>query len=315
MKNFLIPMLLVTLGLHTINAEAQDSAGTKQTNEPSIRALLIVAHPDDEYEMAGAIYRITSELSGTVDQIIVTDGEAGYRYSYLAARYYGTNLTDESTGRAKLPHIREEEAHRAARILGIRHQWFLNERDDHFTLNADEVLKGWRTQRVLGEIKERLRKGHYDVVFVLLPSEDTHGGHKAATILALEVVQRMAADERPAVVAADAASSESEDYQPLAGYPLTQTTTSEPEFHFDRDIHFGFNNSLSYAIVVDWVIAEHKSQGLFQTKSGQDRFENFWLFAASGDSAAARTGAIFARISQNDAQNKQSAIAPAPAAQ
>jgi hypothetical protein len=86
-------------------------------------------------------------------------------------------------------------------------------------------------------------------------------------------------------VGADAGPSETESYQTLSGYPLTAANTSEPEFHFDRDIHFGFNDSLSYEIVVDWVIAKHKSQGLSETKCGQDRFENFWAFAISGGAA------------------------------
>jgi N-acetylglucosamine malate deacetylase 2 len=311
MKRFRILMFLTAMALHAIAVEAQGSSLAEGKSDHPIRAVVIVAHPDDEYEMAGTIYRITKELSGTVDQVIITDGEAGYRYSYLAARYYGVDLTNEATGRARLPHIREEESRRAGRILGIEHQWFLNERDDHFTLNADEVLKGWRTQRVLEQLGERLRKGHYDVVFVLLPAEDTHGGHKAASILALEAVQELGPNRRPAVVAADAGAGETEAYRPLPGYPLTATKTSEPEFHFDRDIHFGFNNSLSYAIVVDWVIAEHKSQGLFQTKSGQDRFENFWVFALGGDSAQTRTTAIFERISgQTPADKQQTPVVP-----
>jgi N-acetylglucosamine malate deacetylase 2 len=297
MKRLLAALFLVTVTLHAIAAREQNTAPPGAQPGQPIRALLVVAHPDDEYEMAGAIYRIANELSGTVDQVIITDGEAGYRYSSLAARYYGVNLTDETTGRAKLPHIREEEARRAARILGIRHQWFLNERDDHFTLDVQDALKSWRTERVLAELQERLRKGDYDVVFVLLPTEDTHGQHKAASILALEAVETLPAGQRPAVVGADAASGETESYRTLSGYPLTATNSSEPQFHFDRDVHFGFRNSLSYEIVVDWVIAEHKSQGLFQTKCGQDRFENFWVFALSGSSGAKRTEALFDRIS------------------
>jgi N-acetylglucosamine malate deacetylase 2 len=297
MKRFPIALLILTATLHTV-APVQTTARPKDARGDTIRALLIAAHPDDEYEMAGTIYKIAKEMSGTVDQVIITDGEAGYRYSSLGARYYGVDLTNEATGRAKLPHIREEEARRAGRILGIQHQWFLNERDDHFTLNVDEALKSWRTQRVLRELGERLQQGHYDVVFVLLPTEDTHGQHKAASILALEAVENLPASQRPAVVGAEAGPSETESYRTLSGYPITATTTSESQFHFDRDVHFGFNNSLSYEIVVDWVIAEHKSQGLFQTKCGQDRFENFWVFAVGGGSAAAQTPAFFKKILQ-----------------
>jgi N-acetylglucosamine malate deacetylase 2 len=141
---------------------AASQAGARQIAVPppgtvregaSHRVLLIVAHPDDEYEVAGTVYRITKELSGTVDQVIITDGEGGFRYSLLAGRYYKFDLTNEPVGRKKLPGIREREARRAGNILGIRHQWFLHEPDEHFTLDAEEVLqKSWNTKRVLSSV-------------------------------------------------------------------------------------------------------------------------------------------------------------------
>ena len=161
------------------------------------RALLVVAHPDDEYEMAGTVYHLAKELSGRIDQLIITDGEAGFHYSLLAERYYGLKLTDEADGRKELPHIRREEARRSARILGIDHQWFLNQKDDRFTLDADEVLqKSWNRQHVLSVILARLRQGHYDYVFVLLPIADTHGAHKAASILTLQAVEQLPPGDR-----------------------------------------------------------------------------------------------------------------------
>jgi LmbE family N-acetylglucosaminyl deacetylase len=297
MKRFFASVFFIAVVSHAPAAKAQAVAPAGTHAHDSIRALLIVAHPDDEYEMAGTIYRITKELSGVVDQVIITDGEAGYRYSFLASRYYGIDLTDEATGRARLPHMREEEARRAGQILGIRHQWFLNEPDEHFTLNAEEALKSWHTRRVLGELAKHLRNGRYDVVFVPLPTEDTHGQHKAASLLALQVIQEFPANQRPAVLGAQASSKESDYYATLASNPVTAATSSKPQFHFDRDARFGFRNSLSYEIVVVWAIAEHKSQGLFQTKCGQVRFENFWLFAVRGGSAIAQTAAHFEKIS------------------
>jgi len=50
----------------------------------------------------------------------------------------------------------------------------------------------------------------------------------------------------------------------------------------------GYRDALSYQIVVNWFIAEHKSQGLFQTDSGKHQFEQFWVFEASGHDAEAR---------------------------
>jgi LmbE family N-acetylglucosaminyl deacetylase len=276
---------------------AQNGASPREAARKPVRVLLVVAHPDDEYEVAGTVYRISKELSGTVHQVIITDGEAGYRYSSLATPYYGVDLTNEAIGRARLPGIRKEEARRAGRILGIQRQWFLNEKDDRFTLDAAESLHdSWHEERILHLLQQRLTKGHYDFVFVLLPSEQTHGEHKAASILALEAVEQLPAGQRPIVLGAQAGEGDPAPYKSLSGYPLTATDSLNPQFQFDRDTRFGYQKSLSYQIVVDWVIAEHKSQGLFQTRCQQDRFENFWLFSLNRNSAAGEAGSLFATV-------------------
>lgn len=296
MKRFFILSFLV-VALSTGKAVTHDAASSGAKTGGSVRVLLVVAHPDDEYEVAGTVYRISKELSGAVDQLIITDGEAGYRYSSLAAPYYGIDLTNEGVGRAHLPRIRREEARRAGRILGIQHQWFLNERDDQFTLDAGEVLhRSWHSERILYFLQQRLRRGHYDFVFVLLPSEQTHGEHKAASILALEAVDQLPVGQRPIVLGAQAGGGDPLPYASLQGYSLTAANSPKPQFQFDRDIRFGYRKSLSYQIVVDWVIAEHKSQGLFQTRCQQDRFENFWLFTVNRSSAAAEVQSLFAAI-------------------
>jgi N-acetylglucosamine malate deacetylase 2 len=250
--NRLLTFLLIVSILPVSGGAAQISALSADKDIPPVRVLLVVAHPDDEYEMAGTIYRIAKELSGTVDQLILTDGEAGYHYASLAEPYYGINLTDESAGRKQLPHIRREEARHAAHILGIRHQWFLNEKDQHFTLSAEEVLeRSWNREAVLQTIVRRLQAGRYDFVLVLLPTTETHGEHKAATILALQAAQQFPPEQRPVVLGAQASGSDSGSYQPLPDYSLTATSDSQPAFHFDRDVRFGYGNSLSYQIVVD----------------------------------------------------------------
>jgi LmbE family N-acetylglucosaminyl deacetylase len=285
------------IALLTGATSAQNGASPRGVARRPVRVLLVVAHPDDEYEVAGTIYRISKELFGTVDQVIITDGEAGYRYSSLAVPYYGIDLTNEAVGRARLRGIRKEEARRAGRILGIQHQWFLNEKDDHFTLDAGESLhRSWHEQRILRVLEQRLSKGHYDFVFVLLPSEQTHGEHKAASIIALEAIELLPAGERPIVLGAQAGEGDPAPYKSLSGYPLTATDSLHPQFQFDRNARFGYQQSLSYQIVVDWVIAEHKSQGLFQTRCRQDRFENFWLFSVNRTSATGRAESLFAAI-------------------
>jgi len=262
------------------------------------RILLVVAHPDDEYDMAATVYRITTDLRGVADEIVITNGEAGYHYTSLAERYYGVALTDESASRARLALIRVEESRRAAKVLGISHQWFLGETNIPYTQSADSPLhRSWHTKRIVQTISQRLEEEHYDFVFVLLPEPTTHGEHKAATILTLEAVQSLSQESRPIVLAAVAGNSTQSKYEPVPGESLTETVTVEPQFRFDRNTHFGYQQSLSYQIVVDWVIAEHKSQGLFQTKCLQDQFENFWMFRIDGAGSADKSAALFAAVS------------------
>lgn len=308
MKPQPIPVLLM-VALLTTARTAQNSASLREVTRKPVRVLLVVAHSDDEYEVAGTVYRINKELSGTVDQVIITDGEAGYRYSSLATPYYGIDLTNESIGRARLPGIRKEEARRAGRILGIHHQWFLNQRDDQFTLDADESLhRTWHEERIIRILQQQLNKGHYDFVFVLLPSEQTHGEHKAASILALEAVEHLPAGLRPIVLGAQAGGGDPAPYTSLLGYSLTATDSPNPRFQFDRNSRFGYQKSLSYQIVVDWVIAEHKSQGLFQTRCQQDRFESFWLFTANRNSAAVEADSLFAAIAPRPEDAKEDGV-------
>lgn len=300
---------ILIVALFTGPTLAQNSPPREAARKP-VRVLLVVAHPDDEYEVSGTVYRISKELLGAVDQVIITDGEAGYRYSSLAVPYYGIDLTDEAVGRARLPGIRREEARRAGKILGIQHQWFLNEKDDRFTLDAGESLHdGWHKERLVHLLQQRLNRGHYDFLFVLLPSDQTHGEHKAATILALQAVEQLPAGQRPVVLGAQAGGKDPGTYQSLPGYPLTAADSLTPQFQFDRNTRFGYQESLSYQIVVDWVIAEHKSQGLFQTRCQQDRFENFWLFTLNQHSAVETAESLFTALAARPEQATKVGIA------
>jgi hypothetical protein len=104
------------------------------------------------------------------------------------------------------------------------------------------------------------------------------------------------AGQRPIVLGAQAGGGDPAPYTSLLGYSLTTTDLPSPQFQFDRNTRFGYQESLSYQIVVDWIIAEHKSQGLFQTRCLQDRFENFWLFTLNRNSAAGEAESLFAAI-------------------
>ncbi len=67
--------------------------------EPPGKVLIVVAHPDDEYYFAATVYRLAVQLGAIVDELIITDGEGGFRYSTLAEPYYKKKLTVERIGR------------------------------------------------------------------------------------------------------------------------------------------------------------------------------------------------------------------------
>lgn len=135
-------------------------------------------------------------------------------------------------------------------------------------------------------------------VLTLLPTPETHGHHRAATLLALEAAATLPEDHRPLLLAADpcSATAPSELFRGMPGQPLTRTHSERPALVFNRNAHFGYRDALDYQIVVNWFIAEHKSQGLFQTDSGKHQLEQFWLFEASGRDAESRVSELAASL-------------------
>ena len=264
------------------------------------RVLIVVAHPDDESCFAATTYRIARELGGTVDQAVITNGEGGFRYSLVAEPYYGLKLTDEAVGRAHLPAIRKRELLEAGKVLGIRHHYFLDQKDEHYTQDAHEVLeKTWRTGWVRARLEQLLAAGRYDFVFTLFPDPGTHGAHKAAAILALEAAGAQPAARRPIVLGCEdsaRAAAKPVSFTGLADYPITHPLAPAPSLQFDRAVKFGFRNALDYSIIVNWVIAAHKSQGLFQMSYNQYDLEDFSLFAGDGAAAVAKTEQLFEKL-------------------
>ena len=59
-----------------------------------------------------------------------------------------------------------------------------------------------------------------------------------------------------------------------------------PALAFDRTASFGYRGTLDYQIVVNWLIAEYKTQGLFQKDSGRHDLEEYWPLGRPGRRAA-----------------------------
>lgn len=272
-----------------------------QQSDSIVRVLLVDAHPDDESGMAATIYKITHELGGKVDLAVVTNGEAGYKYSLLANDIYGQHLTTEATGRKYLPNIRAKELKAGCRWVGIKNIHFLHQKDTYYTLDADSVLTHvWDTAKVKAKIRQLIKKNHYDFIFCLLPTNDTHGHHKGASILALETVKDLPEATRPLVLGVSVGSLVDTvnrvKFSGLEKYPVTAVKAGRYSFSTDRSVKFGFRNALTYRIVVNWLIAEHKSQGSMQTYMGRGDLENFWYFDINSPARKAEAEALFKRL-------------------
>jgi N-acetylglucosamine malate deacetylase 2 len=133
-------------------------------------------------------------------------------------------------------------------------------------------------------------KEHYDYLFCILPRPTTHGAHQAATMLAAASIDKLPQQLRPLLVGFDT------DEAPLARGTNSWHWASEYAFAFDRTSRFGFQNSLNYQIVVDWMIGAHKSQGLLQTMCEKETKEYAWVSRASVPKADVTTESLAALL-------------------
>ena len=162
MRNIIIFRLLVFPLLFTI------AKVTAQNAAPGPHVLVIIAHPDDESTFSVTLYKIAKEQYGKVDLFVITDGEAGYKYSTLAEQYYHCDLTDKKAGKINLPAIRKKELRNAGNILGISHYYFEDQPDAHYGLDEKEPLDtSWNVSLVKKRLNHILSDEHYDFVFCL----------------------------------------------------------------------------------------------------------------------------------------------------
>lgn len=272
--------------------------------------LIVTAHPDDETGCAATVYAITHHLKGKVDLALITNGEGGYKYSTLAEAIYGVELTEENIGREYLPSIRKRELLSAGKIIGIRNYYFFDQKDNRYTLDEKEVLDSiWD----IGAIKHRLtsiiEKNNYDYVFCLIPVPETHGHHKAATILALDVVKNIPEKNRPVILAMTITRKtdtlKNSSFTELKGYPDTKISEKVKPFVFDRTRKFSYKNALSYKVIVNWEIAEHKSQGTMQLAMNEGDYENFLYFELNGSNGIEKTKTLFENLAKDFYKPKQ----------
>lgn len=269
---------------------------TSRPNAKGPRVLCVIAHPDDETAFAATMYKTTTFLDGIVDVLLLTNGEGGYKYATLSEPIYRMALTEPSVGRRHLPRIRRREQVAGLKILGARRLIGLAQKDHRYTRNPREVLAPdagvWDLAKVRSSIAGMLAETRYDYVFVFLPVPSTHGHHQAATILTLEMIARLPVLERPIVLGAGA-SDDDLPFVALDGFPITKLREGAPPLVFDRTQKFGHKARLDYRIIVNWLIAEHKSQGTMQLAMNRGERERFFLFDVSPPGAEAKARAYF----------------------
>lgn len=289
----------LTITIFTFIAGSRPAVSQSAPDEPSV--LVVTAHPDDEAMFAATMYRVTHALGGTVDLALVTDGAGGYRFSTLAEPLYGRDLTDESTARQYLPAIRKRELMAGGEIVGIRDYFFIDQPDEGKTEDADSVMTHvWDSDVIAGRLDHILAEGEYDFIFTHLPIMPFHAHHKAATILALQAVERMDPAERPIILGSFTTGGMDDvvaSFDELEGHPITRIRRNPGPFTFDRGTPLGLEGRLDYTIVVNWLIAEHKSQGTMQLfLTSEPSVERFWLYDMNAPSADSVTGAFFERV-------------------
>jgi LmbE family N-acetylglucosaminyl deacetylase len=126
------------------------------------RVLVVAAHPDDEAVGCGGTLRRHVLAGDTVTAIHLTSGEAG------------------GHGLERAGGVREEEAHEAARILGIGHVEFWREPDGALRAREDLVVR-------LGRCLHELEPAR-----VMVPQErDGHPDHRAAARIVRRTVERL----------------------------------------------------------------------------------------------------------------------------
>lgn len=257
------------------------------------RVLVVQAHPDDENNFAGSLYKTSHDLLGVVDSVVITDGQGGYDCSELASWIYHEEITNPEIARKVLPQIRKGEMLRSAKVLNMNDVHFLGEPDVAYTLNVTEVLDSWwDVPLVQYQLQLLLTRGLYDYVFVLLPDPTQHGEHQAASLLALDAVKNLPKEIAKPIVLG---GGDLLEYHGCPGYPIANAP-EQPSFTFDRTQPIG--NDTNYMVIAEWSIAEHKTQGCLQLDLTGDaqQTEYYWYFDMNPSSQFQQTMDYFTSL-------------------
>ncbi|HEY6161501.1 MAG TPA: PIG-L family deacetylase, partial [Bacteroidia bacterium] len=84
----------------------------------------------------------------------------------------------------------------------------------------------------------------------------------------------------------------------LKDYTESKIKKDGPVLQLDRTSKFGYKKALNYKIVVNWEIAEHKSQGTMQMGMSMGDIENFWYFDLNGEKGIEKCKTLFEALKE-----------------
>ena len=258
-----------------------------------LSVLAIIAHPDDEILFGGLIHAVTHQLNVSVDLVRVTNGGGGFAHAKLAEPLYGNQkLSEEVTGRTHLPRIRQQELLGSGRILNIRNFFFYDQIDLEYSLDTETVLnQQWDKEWVIERFEHTLKHGNgvsgYDIMIILLPSDDSHGHHTVSGLLALEAINRLQKTKSTGVRIPTVIGGSEFVLNEPPKYPrneLVEVLTNITDFEFRFNLRWKMINLpiVDYQTILFWMAAEHKSQGSLinelLTEYNRD-YEQYFYFA------------------------------------
>jgi hypothetical protein len=80
-------------------------------------------------------------LKGTVDELVMMNGQGRFHYSTLAEPFYGETLATEESGRKELPAVRREKFLKAGKSSRSEISASSEQKDQMFATGRDSGLK------------------------------------------------------------------------------------------------------------------------------------------------------------------------------
>lgn len=173
---FFLPFSACVLALSALGQlQSQAPPFPQPDNRYKVDILIVVAHPDDDIELAAYLAKVIEQEHKRVAAVYTTRGNSG---GNAAGQEQANALAD----------IREVEARQSLASYGVTLAWFLHGSD---TPGADVLhsLERWGYGKALDEVVRLIRLTRPEIILTWMPNYDVgenHEDHQAAGVLATE---------------------------------------------------------------------------------------------------------------------------------